>query len=238
MRAGDVLRLVGRRLRRRVGVLAGDIGQPARARQGQLAGIGVAQSTVQPEVGQRHAHRVRISGGQVIVVDAQSLGAAGSQPADHHAGRAQQRCQQLASALGPQVEHDRALAGVEGKEERTGIEVRPPGGERADCARRITVTRALDLDDVGTPVGEQPGAERRGDSTSDLDDTDPVQWRDPCLPHGTCTSASPTVVRSPSDARSTHTSQTPCRGALSESTPVTNPRHTRDSPANTGRRLR
>jgi hypothetical protein len=67
-----------------------------------------------------------------------------------------------------QVEHDAALAAVQGLK----VRALSPGEERRERSR-VVAARGLDLHDVGPEVGERQAAEGRGDQPRELDDPQP-----------------------------------------------------------------
>ena len=85
-----------------------------------------------------------------------------------------QRAEALPAGEGLEVEHDRALAGVQREVEASGLEVRAVTGERSEDAEAVTRWR-LDLHDLRAEVREQPAGVAAGHALADVDDQDAGQ---------------------------------------------------------------
>jgi hypothetical protein len=94
---------------------------------------------------------------------------------DQHVGPLDEAKQLLASTRRPQIQGDAALVGVEEVEETALLGMRLVVGERAPLSGGVSVFGRLDLDDVGTVVGEQLGAVGRRDHLTEFQDLDPLE---------------------------------------------------------------
>ena len=96
-----------------------------------------------------------------------------------HVGAGEQALHRLAAGVGPQVEHDAALAAVVELERRHRALVADADGAE-DRPLRIA-GRRLDLDDVGAPVGQHAGRRRTRHPGGQLDHADTVEDHGPTL---------------------------------------------------------
>ena len=94
---------------------------------------------------------------------------------DQHVGPGEQPQQHVAPGAGAHVQGDAALVGVQEVEQAALLRVGLVAGEGAPAPGDVTALRRLDLDDLGTVVGEQLGAVGRRDHLAQLDDRDSFQ---------------------------------------------------------------
>ena len=122
----------------------------------------------------RRAQRVDhpwVAGGGRLVADAPLVERARLEVGDHHVGPLGQAEEHLGACRGAQVHGDAALGAVAGEEVRcavVGRGDRQPAGGVADL-------RQLDLDHVGTPLGQRGRRLRALHQQPALDDLDPLQ---------------------------------------------------------------
>src|SRR5262249_24120475 len=107
-------------------------------------------------------------GGQPLVAETQRRELALAEVLGHDVGIAHEVLRDLAARLGPEIENDAALAA---------IDVEPQIG-------RDFAVRRLDLDDIGSEVGQHAATGRTGDDNAEIDHTQPIkgQWLGFTLP--------------------------------------------------------
>jgi hypothetical protein len=94
---------------------------------------------------------------------------------DQHVGPCQQAQQQVAPGLGARVEGDAVLVGVQEVEQAALLGMGHVAGEGATAPGDVAALRRLDLDHLGSVVGEQLGAVGCRDHLAQLDDCDAFQ---------------------------------------------------------------
>ena len=98
----------------------------------------------------------------------------GSGVFEQDVGLHRQRAEPLPAGAGLEVEHQRALAGVQREVEASGLEVGSVAGERSKGAEPVA-RRRLDLHDLGAEVREQPAGVAPGHALAHVDDQDAGQ---------------------------------------------------------------
>ena len=141
----------------------------------------VAARAVLAEGRERRVDQPRIDLRQILVAEAERLERAGPVVLDEHVGGRDQLLQDLAAALGLQVERDRAL--VRGLRQEAGAHLGVVqflvGAGRAALVR---IVRIVDLDDVGAEHGELIGGERPGQHMRHVDDANSFERTHRALP--------------------------------------------------------
>jgi len=150
--------------------------------QGSPPGSGLDESIVAGQLpiglaatvaGQGHADDALVDVPQVLPGQTQALGLVAAKVAEHRIGRADEPFEDLPSGLVLEVQHDASLVAVDG------LEIEAVGAllQRRDVAADITAGAGiLDLDDLGTQIGEEQRPERSGTELLDSDDPEAVEW--------------------------------------------------------------
>ena len=112
--------------------------------------------------GDRHVHQPRVQARQVIPADPEPVHDTRAEVLDDDVGAADEVEEYLVARCALQVEHQRALAAV-------------PADEAEELEAERIAARRLDLDDVGTQLGEQQRTERTRDEIAEVEDTDPLE---------------------------------------------------------------
>ena len=93
---------------------------------------------------------------------------------DQDVGLRRQSTEPIPAAAGLEVQHERALPGVQREVEAARLKVRSVSGERSKRAEAIA-RRRLDLHDLGAEVREQPAGVAAGHALARVDDQDAGQ---------------------------------------------------------------
>jgi hypothetical protein len=140
--------------------------------RGDVVGRAVGVRSRHAIPGDEAIDQLRIAPGHRLEIEAETLQCAGPDVGHEHVGTGQQlECDPLPFG-GGQVQHDAALGAVVHFERR--VLPRLDLQHSPEHAGRVS-RRRLDLDDVGTPVGEYPSGGGRRDPDSEFDDLDPCQ---------------------------------------------------------------
>ena len=129
-----------------------------------------------PVAADREMDELGVDGVERLVIEAEPREPAGPEVLDEHVGVLERPAQDRPAVVRAQVEAERALVAVDREEIGRGPSAggRIPHPRRSPAAGRITLGR-LDLDDVGTEVGEDHRAVRAGEDGREVDDADPAE---------------------------------------------------------------
>ncbi len=127
----------------------------------------VAIRTGGAEPGDAAAHQARVDFAQARLVEAHRGEHAGAVVVDQHITLRDQPRQDVAAFVGAQVQRDRALVAVV-----VGEIPGQPVPARALVAHRVALAWRLHLDDVGTKIAQQHGAERTGQHAREIEHAD------------------------------------------------------------------
>ncbi|KAF1051459.1 MAG: hypothetical protein GAK34_01516 [Delftia tsuruhatensis] len=116
-------------------------------------------------------HQARVQLRQLLVAQPQLLGAADLEVLDDHVAVGRQLACDAQALFGLQVQRDRALVAV-GAVEVGGVAL---AHAHAPVARVVAAARVLDLDDLGTQVGQRHGTHGAGQHARKIQDAHAVQ---------------------------------------------------------------
>jgi hypothetical protein len=163
--AGEDVGIGDAGLLRRAAGLAGDVHDPAHRLDDEVVAGAGGVGTVLPEAGDRAVDDARVLRGDGGVVEAEPGEAADLEVLDHDIGRGGEAARGGEVLRVAEVEGDRALAAV-GRVEVGGRAILGEG--RAPAAGLVALGR-LDLDDVGTEIGERLADPRAGEHAGELE---------------------------------------------------------------------
>ena len=123
----------------------------------------------------RGEHDLRVDVAEDIVANAEPIERSRTEALDHDLRALNQAEQELAATLRLQIQRDAALAGIEHEEEAAALRAGLVFEERRQRPGGVAVPRLLYLDDVGSVVREQAGAEWPGRIPREVDDTHIVE---------------------------------------------------------------
>ena len=120
-----------------------------------------------PEAADSGDHQLRVRGDEFVGQQTEGLELARPEVLDHHVGGGDEATQHLEFLGLLQVEHDAALAPTGQLPEQRDVvgRIAPPHGPHG-----VARSRTLDLDDIGTEVGEMTGAAGAGEHGGHVDD--------------------------------------------------------------------
>ena len=139
-------------------------------------GSGRRSGSAAAVAGDTGVHEARVGGEERLGPEPEAVDGVGSKVGEEDVSGGEQRVHRgsvLALGVG-EVEDDGSLAPVVEVERRARQVGASTGGDREHPPHRIA-GRCLDLDDVGTPVGEHATGAGPGDPYPHLDDADPLQ---------------------------------------------------------------
>src|SRR5687767_3941135 len=152
---------------------AGDIHQPGFTLNDDVVAGTLRSRTVLSVAADRAIHQPGVDRGDLLIAEPERRQAAGAKVLHQHIRRLNQPLEDVATRSGLQVERDTLLASVDGAEIRArSLDQWWPR------PRFVAVPGLLDLQDLGSHVAEQHGAERTGENACQIDDADALQWRD------------------------------------------------------------
>lgn len=126
-----------------------------------------------PEGRNRGHDQPRVASDQRRKTEPESLQIAGCAILDEDVGPVHQLLEEPAPRLACEIEGDGALARVEVEEERAALRVWDVVAEGTSPARGIAAVRGLQLDDVGTEIGEQLCAVGSGHHLAEFEHSEP-----------------------------------------------------------------
>ena len=166
---GDVVTDAAPRVERRALVVGHLHGEPGPGpERSDVVGGAVPLGAAQPVAADAAVHEMRMALDGRRGLQPEPVEGVGAEVADEDVGRGEQVLEVLPSLGSAQVEHDAAFAPVverEGRVRHVAVDAQRPEHLAHGVARR-----GLDLDDVGSPVGQQRSGRRCGDPDAQLDD--------------------------------------------------------------------
>src|SRR5262249_6716958 len=127
---------------------------------------------VLPERADAHEDELRV---EVAGTDVPLLERARPEVLDHDVSRRRKPAEEVLTPLLPQIDrHALAAAALDGPEQRVAGTV-VALDERADLAHEVARAGLFDLDDLRAHLSHDPGAERRRDAGTEVEDAHPLE---------------------------------------------------------------
>jgi hypothetical protein len=130
----------------------------------------VGVGATHPERGRPHVDDRRVVGPHVLDLDAEAAAGGGPEVRDEHVGRPHEACQDPATVGVLEIDAHRPLPAVRRLHVRVHAVLQRVEAARHQAPVGIAGVGVLDLDDVGTPLGEDGARHRSEDVRGDLDD--------------------------------------------------------------------